>query len=102
MPSESWNSGSTRAHRKWRYEVLERCNYLCATCREHDIYIAADAAHHVVPLAAGGEPLDPSNGIALCKSCHAKAHGKQLRDFDGLVDASGHPTHPKHPWNRKS
>lgn len=56
--------------RKWRKSVLARDNNTCQQCGEK-----GNHAHHIVHWAES--PVDRvkvSNGITLCKECHAKEH----------------------------
>jgi len=49
--------------------ALKRDNYTCQNCGA-----LADHAHHVVPLARGGNDLI-SNLVSLCGRCHGGVHG---------------------------
>ena len=52
-----------------RRAVLTRCGRRCEACgRPGRLEV-----HHVVPLAAGGAPLDVDNVRALCRACHFRA-----------------------------
>lgn len=48
----------------------------CELCFEKGIIKPVEEVHHQLPLAEGGTH-DVSNLISLCKSCHAKIHGKR-------------------------
>lgn len=48
----------------------------CEECFKRGIIVPVDEVHHKVPLAEGGTH-DEENLVSLCKSCHAKIHGKR-------------------------
>lgn len=57
-----------------RRAVLARCRRRCEDCGAPGWL----EVHHVVPLAAGGAPLDLDNVRALCRRCHFRAEpGRQ-------------------------
>ena len=43
----------------------------CAWCLRDGYLVKADVVDHVVPLAAGGAPMDDANLQSLCHQCHA-------------------------------
>lgn len=51
---------------------------LCRHCTAAGRVTLALEVDHVVPLAAGGAPLDPNNLQSLCIPCH---QAKTLRDM---------------------
>lgn len=52
----------------WSQEVLSRVNYECEICGK-----PAEHAHHIQPKKLEpGLALDPDNGLAFCKDCHAR------------------------------
>ena len=53
----------------------------CEECFKKGIIVPVDEVHHILPLAEGGSH-DESNLISLCKTCHAKIHGKN-GDYQG-------------------
>ena len=62
--------------RYFRDSVLRMYNSRCVLCGEF-----ADEAHHIVPVSVGNSLGLPeywiwsiSNGVALCRKCHAKWH----------------------------
>ena len=65
--SRSWASGSTRAWRKLRAEVLDRDGHRCqlrlARCTE-----TAEHAHHTLGRAVTGD--DPRHVVAACANCN--------------------------------
>jgi len=68
----------------WRKLVLQRANYKCQTwfCSRTAI------AHHKFPTILGGKNI-LSNGKALCRSHHGKAHQKirkrYQKEYGGLI-----------------
>lgn len=70
--------------KEWR---VIRKNYVashpfCEECFKKGIIVPVDEVHHIIPLAEGGTH-DESNLISLCKSCHAKIHGRRGDYQDG-------------------
>lgn len=53
----------------WRDAVLRAAGYHCAMASPQ--CSGPLEADHILPLAAGGAPLDVSNGRALCRGHHA-------------------------------
>lgn len=76
----NWKGGKTKARKKemvkyeylmWRGLVFERDNYTCQSCGAHGIYLMA---HHKKSWADHPHlRYDLSNGISLCKKCHAES-----------------------------
>jgi len=109
--TRAWQRLSTRVLHAWRGEHGNWCpGYL------RDPHAARDlTADHVVPLAAGGAPLDIGNCAVLCRSCnstkgasephrgyphegsalvedrarHMYAHGRVSRKIPGIADDLG-------------
>lgn len=79
----------TAEHAAWRGAVLRRARFRCEGlgCGAHGVRLYAD---HVVELRDGGAPFDPTNGQALCASCHAR---KTARERARRHGAPG-PLHP--------
>ena len=52
--------------------IQQRDNYTCQICKSPSMH-----AHHIMRRQYC-DPFDniPQNGIALCRSCHLKLHGK--------------------------
>lgn len=48
----------------------------CELCYKRGVMTPAEEVHHILPLAEGGTH-DRNNLMSLCKSCHAKIHGKR-------------------------
>jgi 5-methylcytosine-specific restriction protein A len=62
-------------HRAWRDEVIRRAGGRCQD-PDHDpsrprsgIRLEAD---HIIERKDGGSDLDPDNGLARCRRCHAR------------------------------
>ena len=63
--------------REWRAMsrfIRQRDKWLCADCRPRTV--GATLVHHIVPLSAGGPPLEESNLISLCSAHHRDRHGQ--------------------------
>lgn len=58
-----------------RKKIYRRDGYACALCGDRRHL----AIHHVLPRGAGGGN-SPYNLIALCRYCHAAAHGHFLEE----------------------
>ena len=55
--------------RRWalvRLKAMERDGWRCRSCGK----AGRLEVDHVVPLARGGDPFNPANLQALCRSCH--------------------------------
>ena len=92
----NWKGGITKnreklkhseSYRKWRLKVFQRDRFACRQCgyrskksrahgdKESDIH-----AHHIIPIEINPKlVLKEGNGITLCKSCHRKTYGKELK-----------------------
>ena len=79
---------NTRAWRRLRKQVLLRDGWRCRWCGG-----PADTADHVVALADGGAPFDPSNLVAACRSCNGR-RGAQL--VNARVFYNGVPPPARH------
>lgn len=80
----------TAERRRWerlRLEILARDGYRCRSCGK----AGRLEVDHIVPISRRGDPWDPSNLQALCRSCH-------------LEKSRGERTRPEHPelaeWRR--
>jgi 5-methylcytosine-specific restriction endonuclease McrA len=63
--------------RKVRAAVLERDGWVCRWCGQ-----PAKTVDHLVPLAVGGDRLDPANLVAACLRCNSSRGGQTRRpDF---------------------
>ena len=67
MPSTKGDPRNRRAYRKQRIAVLIRDNHQCYICHRD-----ADQVDHVIPIARGGDPIDPENLKAICKLCNQR------------------------------
>lgn len=70
---------SAYARHDWADAVKARAGGRCERCGSADRV----AAHHRLPLAEGGTD-QLSNGVALCHTCHARAHGAKERRGGGV------------------
>ncbi len=52
-----------------RLQVQRECKRTCQQCGKSDTRIYVD---HIVELRDGGAPLERSNLVGLCASCHGK------------------------------
>src|SRR6266853_6900024 len=94
-----YGSKAWRNYRAWHL----RQEPLCRRCRDVGTLTAASEVDHIIALAKGGEPLDPTNTQSLCHSCHSD----KTRNEDQLgrerrikgCDISGRPLDPRHPWH---
>lgn len=63
-----------RLPREYRYQILERDNFLCRFChrggRYSDIILEV---HHIVWRRHGGQD-EPSNLMTICRRCHYILH----------------------------
>jgi 5-methylcytosine-specific restriction endonuclease McrA len=57
----------SRAYRKARLACLQMAGYVCVYCGQD-----ATTADHVIPIKAGGDPIDQSNLVASCVACNSK------------------------------
>lgn len=57
----------SRAWQDFRRKILIRDNWTCAACGGY-----GNECDHILPLAAGGAPLDPANAQILCAGCHIR------------------------------
>lgn len=63
----------------WAASIKDRDNWTCQDCgkTKRDVGSANIHAHHIVPLALGGEDT-MENGKTLCNNCHYQAHADEL------------------------
>jgi len=54
-------------YKKQRLVVLARDGYTCVYCGQD-----ATTADHVIPIKAGGDPVDQSNLVASCVTCNSR------------------------------
>jgi len=73
---------------------------LCEHCLLRGIIEPATQVDHIVPISAGGEPLDEANLASLCASCHSR---KTASENGGRVRTGcavdGTPLDASHAWN---
>lgn len=69
-----------------RAAYLEHVGGLCEDCLARGIYTPAEIVHHIEPLTPENindmnTALGFNNLRALCRECHARAHGAKPRRF---------------------
>lgn len=68
------NARQDNDYRKWKRAVIDREDGTCQMCGCDDTE-AKIIAHHIVPLSECKEARTiPSNGMALCTTCHDVIH----------------------------
>jgi 5-methylcytosine-specific restriction protein A len=72
--------GYTSAWDKFRVLIL-RDEPFCRHCHQRGRMRPATLVDHIVPLAAGGELLDPENVQPLCVPCHAAKTQADMRKY---------------------
>lgn len=82
----------SRAWQDCRNGYMQKVNGLCEDCLAVGVYKPAQIVHHIVELTPEniGDPnisLSWSNLRAVCRECHAKAHGARPRRYQ--VDELG-------------
>ena len=58
---------------RFRQAVLARAGHQCQFVNADGVRCSTTLglqAHHVLPIAAGGDARDPDNGVALCRRHH--------------------------------
>lgn len=68
---------------------------LCEDCASRGLYTPAEIVHHVVELTPDNisDPrvtLSFANLRAVCRECHAAAHGARIRRYEVDPDGSVH------------
>ena len=56
------------------HQLLERCQGLCEDCGRTGDWRGL-SKHEKIFRSRGGDPLDPSNCLMLCGTCHNLKHG---------------------------
>jgi 5-methylcytosine-specific restriction protein A len=76
---------------------------LCEYCRTQGLLTPATDVDHIVPLVAGGEPLDMGNLQSLCHWCHSRKTNRENTTDKPLLGCDVHrvPLDPNHPWNHQ-
>ena len=85
----------SQAWKSCRDSYMDKVGHLCEDCLAKGIYTPAEIVHHVIPLTPENidDPaiaLSWSNLRAVCRECHAVAHGARDRRY--TVDPSGRVT----------
>ena len=63
---------------EWRNAVWERDGFECKHCQTKEKLVA----HHIVPTNEDESLIfEVTNGLTLCRSCHAKHHGKSYTNY---------------------
>ena len=70
----------SRAYRKARLACLQMAGYVCYYCGQD-----ATTADHIIPIKAGGDPIDQSNLVASCVSCNSAKGSRSQGSFLGSV-----------------
>jgi 5-methylcytosine-specific restriction endonuclease McrA len=70
----------SRAYRKARVACLQRDGYVCHYCGQD-----ATTADHVIPIAAGGDPVSLDNMVACCVSCNSRKGSRNQGSFLGSM-----------------
>lgn len=83
---------SSTAWKKCRSQYLQQVGGLCEDCLEQGLYTPAEIIHHTIELTPVNinDPsisLNPEHLRAVCRECHAKAHGARQRRYK--VDEMG-------------
>lgn len=83
----------SRAWRRCRQYVWQRDSGMCVDCMANGILTPGVEVHHIIELTPGNvnDPsisLNPDNLVTLCKSCHEKRHGKNIKRYK--IDEYGH------------
>jgi 5-methylcytosine-specific restriction endonuclease McrA len=73
----------TPEYANWRALVIGRARGFCQKCPREGVRLFAD---HIIELKDGGAAFDPTNGQALCGSCHTKktAEARAARQRQGV------------------
>jgi len=70
----------SRAYRRARLDVLARDQWTCAYCQQ-----PATTVDHVIPIKAGGDPVNHENLVACCVSCNSKKGSRSEGSFLGIT-----------------
>ena len=70
----------TRFYGSGRWKRLRRRKLdktpLCEPCERDGRLTGADTVHHIIEIRDGGATMDFDNLESICRSCHARAHGR--------------------------
>ncbi len=69
---------STARWRRLRDSFI-RMHPLCAECDRHALVTPGEVVDHVKELKDGGDPWDVDNLMTLCRSCHQKKTGEEVK-----------------------
>ena len=77
---------SSKAWKECRDAYRQSVGGVCETCLERGLYTPAEIVHHIKPLTPEtiNDPaisLNPANLRAVCRECHAAAHGARQRRY---------------------
>jgi 5-methylcytosine-specific restriction protein A len=93
-----------RAGQQIRKRRLLRTAGLCERCLDEGRTELATVVNHKTPLAHGGLDVD-DNTENLCHHHDALITAQQFGKADPIeargIDASGRPSSPDHPWNKR-
>lgn len=60
---------------RFKRGILERDGFRCVWCRERGKPgVGRLEVHHKIPLERGGEYMEPTNCVTVCRSCHVAHH----------------------------
>jgi 5-methylcytosine-specific restriction protein A len=76
---------SSTAWRRLRAAYKQQ-NPLCTVCFRKGIYKPATVVDHIIPIKAGGEPLDWDNLQSLCTHHHNSKSGKEGKENTSLTN----------------
>ena len=65
-----YSSSEWRRLREW-YRARHP---LCEECERNGRVALAQVVDHIIEIADGGDPVDPSNLQSLCHACHNRKH----------------------------
>lgn len=111
MKQHSWRTDKrTAAERgyggKWQKARLTflAANPVCIRCEARGIMTPATVVNHRIPHRGDLKLFwNRRNWEAVCKPHHdGEIQSEERSGIVRGVDASGRPTDPSHPWNRKS
>jgi 5-methylcytosine-specific restriction protein A len=72
-------------YNSWPWRKLRKAfrikNPLCKHCLDKDEVTPMKVVDHIVPIKAGGEPLDWDNLQSLCEKCHNKKSANESRGY---------------------
>ena len=85
----------SKAWKACRDSYMDSRSGLCEECLARGVYSPAEIVHHIIELTPENikDPevaLSWSNLRAVCRECHAAAHGARIRRYN--VDQSGRVT----------